>query len=442
MDNADIVESQAIMGQGSKSELSKSAENLTVDQRIKRKAKRIVRHLSKDGIVPNGSHVVHSSRSWKNTRRPRNGYGWGLPKKGGAGGKGVWGKLGSELEEEDIDRNDPNYDSDSLDNGDIELTPIIPEASDEELRKSGEIIILEYYEHGDSSEAAIAFEELNWNHNRHMIAQLAIEIALDHKPSHREMTSVLISDFYGHVLKQRDIATAFDSLMSNLPDLILDTPEAPTVLGNFLARAIADDCIPPKLIQVLREKADSDLAKQALNRADTLLSMKHGLVRLDNVWGVGGGLRPVKYLIRQMNLLLQEYVSSGDLKEAARCLNDLEVPHFHHELVYEAIVMVLEAINAHVEEAMCKLLKSLSAAIIITPDMMARGFTRVFDDMPDIILDVPLAANVLERFVGQCHKAGFISDELLKKMPGRGRKRFVSEGDGGRFKDLTPLAAH
>lgn len=34
--------------------------------------------------------------------------------------------------------------------------------------------------------------------------------------------------------------------------------------------------------------------------------------------------------------------------------------------------MVLEAISAHVEEAMCKLLKSLSAAIIITPDMMKR----------------------------------------------------------------------
>jgi programmed cell death protein 4 len=78
--------------------------------------------------------------------------------------------------------------------------------------------------------------------------------------------------------------------------------------------------------------------RQALSRADTLLSMKHGLVRLDNVWGVGGGLRPVKYLTRQMTLLLQEYLSSGDLQEATRCLLDLEVPHFHHELVYEVVL--------------------------------------------------------------------------------------------------------
>uniref|UniRef100_A0A1B6C676 Uncharacterized protein n=1 Tax=Clastoptera arizonana TaxID=38151 RepID=A0A1B6C676_9HEMI len=56
--------------------------------------------------------------------------------KGGAGGKGVWGKLGSELVEEDVDMNDPNYDSDSLDHGDVELKTIIPEASDDELKVS------------------------------------------------------------------------------------------------------------------------------------------------------------------------------------------------------------------------------------------------------------------------------------------------------------------
>lgn len=53
---------------------------------------------------------------------------------GGAGGKGVWGKPGSELVEEDVDRNDPNYESDSLENGDIELKTIIPETSSEEIR--------------------------------------------------------------------------------------------------------------------------------------------------------------------------------------------------------------------------------------------------------------------------------------------------------------------
>lgn len=402
--------------------------------RIKIKGKRNVRSLTKE--APGGpGGVVHPVRKWKNSRRSRSGFSRGVPKKGGAGGKGVWGQLGSELQEVDEDMNDPNYDSDSLDNGDIELKSVIPQVSEEQLQKLVEPIILEYFENGDAYEACLALDEINSGSKRFMIVQFAIEMAMDHKPSHREMTSVLISDLYGRILSQRDIGKAFDALIKNLPDLILDTPEAHIVLGNFLARAIADDCIPPKFIETLKEKAETDNAKQALSRAETLLSIKHGLVRLDNVWGVGGGLRPVKYLIRKMILLLQEYLSSGDLQEATRCLQDLEVPHFHHELVYEAVVMVLEAINHHTDEAMCKLLKSLSNAIIITEDMMERGFLRVYEDMPDICLDVPLAYTVLERFVERCHKAGFLSDDLLKKMPTRGRKRFVSEGDGGRVKD-------
>ena len=67
--------------------------------------------------------------------------------------------------------------------------------------------------------------------------------------------------------------------------------------------------------------------------------MKHGMVRLDNVWGVGGGVRPVKYLVKKIVLLLKEYLCSGDIQEATLCLKELEVPHFHHELVYEVMLV-------------------------------------------------------------------------------------------------------
>lgn len=105
-----------------------------------------------------------------------------------------------------------------------------------------------------------------------------------------------------------------------------------------MARAIADDCIPPKFIKSYKGNVETDHAKASLRRADNLLSMKHGLVRLDNVWGVGGGIRPVKYLIKKIVMLLKEYLCSGDIQEATLCLKELEVPHFHHELVYEVII--------------------------------------------------------------------------------------------------------
>lgn len=81
--------------------------------------------------------------------------------------------------------------------------------------------------------------------------------------------------------------------------------------------------------------------------ADTLLSMEHGLVRLDNVWGVGGPLRPVQALTRQMSLLLQEFVSSGDVEEASRCLKELEVSLFElHTTACKTLIRCLISITS------------------------------------------------------------------------------------------------
>lgn len=69
-----------------------------------------------------------------------------------------------------------------------------------------------------------------------------------------------------------------------------------------------------------------------------------------------------------MNLLLKEYLSSGDINEAVRCLSELEVPHFHHELVYEATVMVLEMADQRSATMMCDLLQHMGNSTVITQD--------------------------------------------------------------------------
>lgn len=164
--------------------------------------------------------------------------------------------------------------------------------------------------------------------------------------------------------------------------------------------------------------------------------MKHGLVRLDNVWGMGGGMRPVKYLVKKIQMLLKEYLCSGDVNEAIRCLQELEVPHFHHELVYEAVVMVIEDMGDMAMELMCKLLKTLDRSVIVTPEQMKRGFDRVFQEMPDICIDVPAAYTVLEKFVTKCTGTGFLSAEIAKAMPTRQVEPF--ERPAGRLV-LMPL---
>ncbi|XP_061177864.1 programmed cell death protein 4-like [Saccostrea echinata] len=422
-------------------EFDEEVDNSEQAMKNARKVKRV--HRSSSGSESsNSNHATEKNMSGplairKNSRKSRDGKGRGLPKKGGAGGKGTWGAPGDELFEDGHCRDvkDPNYDSESEDEYVVDM--IKPKISIEELNKILEPVLLEYYDNGNTEEVIRTINEMDVNAEKSQILEIALSKALDHKAAHREMTSVLISDLYGKILSSNDVSTGFDAILNNLAELTIDTPEAPAVIGQFIARAIADDCIAPKFVMTYKGNVDDEHKQAALDKAELLLSRKHGIVRLDNIWGTGGGIRPVKYLVKQMVLLLKEYLSSGDIAEATRCLQELEVPHFHHELVYEATVMVIEDSSDRAAHRMCDLLKSLSDSVIITPEQMSQGFRRVYDALPDIVLDVPSAYTLLERFAEMCHREGVITTALLRELPQRGRKRFVSEGDGGRIKEVS-----
>ncbi len=142
-----------------------------------------------------------------------------------------------------------------------------------------------------------------------------------------------------------------------------------------------------------------------------------------------------------MNLLLKEYLSSGDCVEAIRCLRELEVPHFHHELVYEAIVMVMENATEACAEMMTALLLYMYQTGIISSDQLTtvsfnfarlfsshvlwmhavflQGFMRVFSDITDIVLDIPNAYHTLNKFVDRGVAAGFVSPQLAIESPSR-----------------------
>ncbi|XP_030058625.1 programmed cell death protein 4 isoform X3 [Microcaecilia unicolor] len=374
------------------------------EARINAKAKRRLRKNSSrdsgrgDSVSDNGEAsrcgvtVPTSPKGKFLDRKSRSGKGRGLPKKGGAGGKGVWGTPGQVYDLEEVDIRDPNYDE------------------DQEMLK-----------------------DLNLGEMKCGLPVLAVSLALEGKASHREMTSKLLSALCGTVLSTSDVEMSFDKLLQELPELVLDTPRAPKLVGQFIARAVGDEILCKTYIDSYKGTVDCVHARAALDRATVLLSMK-GRKRIDNVWGSGGGQQPVKNLIKEIDMLLKEYLLSGDVTEAERCLQELEVPHFHHELVYEAIVMVLEATGDATFKMVIDLLKSLWKSAIITVDQMKRGYDRIYCEIPDINLDVPHAYSVLERFVDECFQAGIISKQLRDLCPARGRKRFVSEGDGGRLK--------
>jgi programmed cell death protein 4 len=103
----------------------------------------------------------------------------------------------------------------------------------------------------------------------------------------------------------------------------------------------------------------------------------------------------------------------------------------------QAVYMVLEQYETieRVAPTMALLLKSMFDSNFITIDQMNTGFRRIYLALPDIVIDVPHAFAILEKFADICLQSGFISPQLRGEVPTRVRKRFVSEGDGGRLKE-------
>ncbi|KAM4703695.1 programmed cell death protein 4 isoform 2-T3 [Rhinophrynus dorsalis] len=411
------------------------------EARLNAKAKRRLRKNSSrdsgrgDSVSDNGDStrgtLPTSPKAKLMDRKSRTGKGRGLPKKGGAGGKGVWGTPGQVYDEEEVDIKDPNYDEDQ--ESCVYETTVLP-LDEKTFEKSVTPIVQEYFEHGDTNEVAEMLRDLNLGEMKSGLPMLAVSLALEGKASHREMTSKLLSALCGTLLSTEDVENSFDKLLQELPELVLDTPRAPQLVGQFIARAVGDGILSQTYIEGYKGTVDCVHSRAALDRATILLAMTKTGRRIDSVWGSGGGQQPVKKLVKEIDMLLKEYVLSGDVAEAERCLQELEVPHFHHELVYEAVLMVLESTGNNTFKMMLSLLEALCKSTVVSLDQMKRGYDRIYHEIPDINLDAPHAYSVLERFVEDCFKAGIISKQIRDLCPSRGRKRFVSEGDGGRLK--------
>lgn len=423
-------------------QMEEQGENAPGDEMGEQKELRIIRKAKRTGITPNSndgivtgapSHVTRfngvplTNRKNKQVKHSRGRA--GEPKKGGAGGKGVWGKPGSEIDDSAVDINDPNYDSDSQ--GEWKLEEVEPVLTDDQLDKILEPMLQEYLEHGKTNEVEALLGGLSIGGNRHRIAKKAIELGMDRHNAQREMISRLISDLYDSTLSSADIAKSLHELLAALDDLVIDIPDAHNLLGQFIARCVADDCLPPKFITSYKGSVESHHVISALEKAEVLLSMNHGIAHLDNIWGVGGGNRPVRNLTKKIVELLKEYKDSEDGEEAMRCLKELEVPHFHHELVYQACILAIEDSSDRALETTVRLLKILTDAAVVTIDQFEKGAKRLYSDIHDIALDVPAAHNLLEQLGIKLHEAGVLSKKLLDELPSKGRKRFVSEGDSG-----------
>ncbi|EEF35271.1 conserved hypothetical protein [Ricinus communis] len=330
---------------------------------------------------------------------------------GGSGGKGTWGGLLDTECDYSLDPKDPNYDSEEYDHK--SRTKLIVDF--EEYKKKVTVIVEEYFATDDVVSTANELRELGVpSYNYYFIKKL-VSMSMDRHDKEKEMAAILISALYADIIDPSQVYEGFTKLVESADDLIVDIPDTVDILALFIARAVVDDILPPAFIkkEMASLPADSkgiDVLKRA--EKSYLAAPLHAEI-IERRWG-GSKNKTVEDVKAKINNLLVECIVSGDKKEACRCIKDLKVPFFHHEIIKRALVMAMERQQA--EGQLLELLKDAAEKGFINTSQITKGFNRVIDAVDDLSLDIPNARGILQSLISKAASEGWLCASSLKSL--------------------------
>jgi len=350
-------------------------------------------------------------------------------KKQGGSGKGKWDALdGADMAfvPAALDENDPNYDDFAEDSKYILSSTHGAEDTGDDTRVDDRIVygptltlsefkirvcdaIKEYFDSGDAHEVIRSIQEMRCKPYHAEVVKRAISLSLDEGPRERELVSRLLTSVHPYLLEDEDVEKGFENLLDSLEDLSIDIPDAKSMVGCFLARAIVDEVLPPAFIS---NRNNNNPGDEVTEKAVTLLSREHCTARLEKVWGPGDG-RPVVELKEVIDQLVEEYLLSRELDEAARCVREMNAPHFHHELVKRGVKIAMEKDGLDHNDSGVSCLDAIAALFsflvknaILSEYQVSKGISRLHKVLPDIKLDVPAAPAMLEEFEEMAKEGG------------------------------------
>jgi len=203
--------------------------------------------------------------------------------------------------------------------------------------------------------------------------------------------SKLLSTAHPELLSAEHVRKGFERLLEVVDELEIDAPGAGNMLASFLARAIVDEIIPPSF---LMDPYIAGIGGDVVVHAKRALSREHQYSRLERVWGPGDG-RTVPELKVEIDNLLLEFLVSGDIAEAERCVRELQVPNFHHELVKRAVVTILDK-SEQEQASMVRLISHLCETEVVSTHQREAGFQKIESLLDDLSLDAPGASTVFQ----------------------------------------------
>jgi phosphoribosylformylglycinamidine (FGAM) synthase PurS component len=250
-------------------------------------------------------------------------------------------------------------------------------------------------------------KELGYDDFHRYFVKKLVSMAMDRHDKEKEMTSVLLSSLYGNVISSTQIRLGLVLLLDAVDDLAVDIPDVVDILALFIARAVVDDILPPAFLSKAKVSlSESSKGMQVVQIAEkSYLSAPHHAELIERKWG-GSTQITVEEAKKRITDLLKEYIKNGDTAEACRCIRELAVPFFHHEVVKRALTLGMESPVA--ENLITKLLKEASEECLISTSQMMKGFSRVTESLDDLSLDVPSAKSEFQLLVSKAISEGWL----------------------------------
>lgn len=308
----------------------------------------------------------------------------------------------------------------------------------DDYKKAVVPIIEEYFNNGDVELASSDLKDLGYEECHLYFVKKLVSMALDRHDKEKEMASVLLSSLYTDIISSTQIAQGFILLLDSADDLALDILDTVDVVALFIARAVVDDILPPSFLTKARKRfVEGSKGHEILETAEkSYLSAPHHAELVERRWG-GCTHFTVEEVKKKISELLREYIESGDTLEACRCIRELGVPFFHHEVVKRALTIAMEFKTS--EQLMLKLLKEASEECLISSSQMLKGFTRLSDSLEDLSLDIPSAMNTFELLVPKAISDGWLD---LKSADSDGPSRDRKDEKLRRFKEESVTIIH
>jgi len=256
---------------------------------------------------------------------------------------------------------------------------------------------LDFFNSGEVSEARNFLTEHETRAFRHEFVRHLVKGAMLNKTDRqREMVSLVLSALYSDEhgdLVVDDVKLGFSRMLGSLDDLSLDCPDASDLLAKFLARAVVDEIIPPAfIIDSMRLHIGGPMGIAVLEKVWKWVSEEKGHMLAGRFRKVWTGTDPERVEAREfkqnIQIVIEAYFRNFDKEDSRTSFNLMDMsPDQESELVRKILRATMDY-GEKQRKAGLELIEYLLANKELNSTNVAKGFTDLFLQAPDIVLDV------------------------------------------------------